>query len=727
MKILVEEYGYAANDERVQRVLKGLDSLQDVEGKIQLGYVGYFYNSIENDCVFILPKVIVDEGNKVFGVFAPEDLIDFEKAEGPSIEQKKFIYEFVVWIYRAIAVYNDQNAGNHIIYHKYVTSMGNRQKSHSHTFLDVLLSLLRFNQENQNFITFTLKNLHAGFNKINWTRTIAHSQAIIHGGEVAYLIPVNKKRMVNFDEELFIIYFSILNYVHETYGFPISIMPGFELIKGAKFKRYLDGFGKTQLRQIKYKYFSDKALQLWELCYAFFDSTHNIRINTDKKEYLLAKNFNIVFEAMIDELIGDKRDILPSGLKDQADGKRVDHMYRYKGLIENDDDNKPIYYIGDSKYYKIGNKVTAESVYKQYTYARNVIQWNLNLFLNGDEGEEPRLRDDLTEGYNIIPNFFISARIDKNLSYAEKLENANEGGVPYSSRQFNNRLFDRDTLLISYYNVNFLHVLSLYARNSGSQKAEWKEEVRKTFRKEITAVLQSQYDFYAMKPIQEGVDETYIHTHFQEVLGKIYRPFEKKDQKYYSLAIDKKTDTAEKEQILKDLSRAFIIGECNLGADMAKALRGKTVGAVQGIAGGVSANCLSIPVGVAEKFKEGNFKSIAMGLLAEQAIELLNRVGTSIKYILVHYNSDKNASLRKVKGSPRLVLINTCGADTFMTFKTHDSTANDIALLFDLEDDYVDTDFSLIKPILPNKGGTSERYLPYPFYLDESMVSKKVK
>ncbi len=61
---------------------------------------------------------------------------------------------------------------------------------------------------------------------------------------------------------------------------------------------------------------------------------------------MLAKNFNIVFEAMIDELIGDKRKDLPNGLKDQEDGKIVDHMYSYRGLTNNDEQGRDVYYIG---------------------------------------------------------------------------------------------------------------------------------------------------------------------------------------------------------------------------------------------------------------------------------------------------------------------------------------------------------------------------------------------
>ena len=79
----------------------------------------------------------------------------------------------------------------------------------------------------------------------------------------------------------------------------------------------------------------------------------------------------------------------------------------------------------------------------------------MNLFLDGDgNGEHPQLRDTLTEGYNPIPNFFISARIpnkkvggSKFLSFDDKELKAQDGGVQLN-RQFENRLFDRDTLLL---------------------------------------------------------------------------------------------------------------------------------------------------------------------------------------------------------------------------------------------------------------------------------------
>ena len=85
---------------------------------------------------------------------------------------------------------------------------------------------------------------------------------------------------------------------------------------------------------------------------------------------------------------------------------------------------------------------------------------------------QPQLRDDLTEGYNPIPNFFISAHIpDKEHSKENKFLSfdddtlRNEKNIQLN-RQFENRLFDRDTLLLCHYDVNFLFIVSLYGRDN---------------------------------------------------------------------------------------------------------------------------------------------------------------------------------------------------------------------------------------------------------------------
>ena len=576
MKLLIEEYQYDVAD--VENVLDGLFTLQDVEQKVSVSYVGYYYNPNEKvrDVVFILPKVLLDEPQGrdaddrgyVFGKYRPKDLIHLDEANIDDHE-RKFLYEFAVWIHRAIVVYNDTHAKNEIVLHRQIENEGKgSHKKKSNTLLDVILSLIRFNKENQQFFTFILKNIHSGFNKINWGKTIARTTAIVQDDSPTYLNPVNKKRQVNFDEELIIIFFSILQYVSETFGFRSNINFGFKLITGAKFRRYLDGFGRTRLRQIKYKYFSDKAVRLWDLCYAFFDKAYKIRVNSSQSEYLLVKSFHIVFEAMIDELIGIPHEQLPAGLADQYDGKIVDHFYTYDGLLIDDKVDDDIYYIGDSKYYKMGNSLGTESIYKQRTYARNVIQWNLDIWLNGkanmdNQFERIQLFDEVTEGYNIIPNFFISATIDKEtLSYEDHTEPHPK--QPPVSRQFKNRLYDRDTLLLSHYDVNFLFVLSLYARNRAAAKSAWRESVRAKFRTAIQQMLKEKFDFYALAAHPDVDASTYFKAHFQDTLGKTFRPYE--NQNIFSLALDK-SFPQDNKNLLAALAENFYVVPVELGED----------------------------------------------------------------------------------------------------------------------------------------------------------------
>ncbi len=180
-----------------------------------------------------------------------------------SREYRKFIYEFSVWVYRALSVFYKANPDSKAILYKHITQSGKGKRQHTNTYLDIVLSLIRFNRENRDFVLFTVKNMHRGNNKINWTKTISHSSAFLQrNGAPVYLKLVNKKRIVNFEEELFVIYYSILNYLNEEYGFQAPINIQYELITGKQFKEYLRGMGKMRLMQIKYKYFSDKALQL---------------------------------------------------------------------------------------------------------------------------------------------------------------------------------------------------------------------------------------------------------------------------------------------------------------------------------------------------------------------------------------------------------------------------------------------------------------------------------
>ena len=668
MRILIEEYQYDVA--KVKDILHGIDALENVEGKVSIHYVGYYYNTLLKDCVFILPKVLLKDVNGqelAFGKYIPEDIVSPDKNKDMEVREKDFLYKFAVWIYRASVVFkNDKKNDTSIVYHTKIAQIGKGSRRLSNTYLDILLQLLQFNRDNQSFFFFIVKNLHSGYNKINWTRTISHETAIVQGEQPIYLKAVNKKRQINFDEELLVIFFSILNYIGDTYGFHKEIKCQFQLIKGAQFKTYLNGYGLTRLRQIKYKYFSDKALELWNLCYAFFDEARQVFVNTEKKEYLLVKDFFSVFESIIDELIGDNP--LPDGMeKKQEDGKIVDHLYTAKSLIESE--TGQTYYIGDSKYYKMGHPLGNESIYKQYTYARNVIQWNLDIFNRGDVPQSGvKLRDDVTEGYNIIPNFFVSAKMDEAFDYAhDGIEKTDRRHNRHRKEQFKNRLFDRDTLLLFHYDVNFLFVLSLYARDNVSQKAEWKHKIRNKFREEIQDWLQDEFSFYAMAA-KPGVDaRLYFKTHFQEVLGKTYKPFA--DDSIFSLALDKK-DRDSNNLLLAELEKFFFVEPCKLGENpepiINEARKREVVPAPE------KDGVLMVMM---EDYDTKSKNFLATGKIAvgvkytKESMEIVEHL-SSIGYVLFHHRSAKGQHLFAVKDACKVVSTVEVELDRYKNVKT---------------------------------------------------------
>lgn len=84
-----------------------------------------------------------------------------------------------------------------------------------------------------------------------------------------------------------------------------------------------------------------------------------------------------------------------------------------------------------------------------------MIQYNIDLL--NETGtyytENLRYRDELTEGYNITPNFFIYGYINNFKDFDN--DELNEKGKIVKSFHFEDRLFDRDTLFVHQYKINF--------------------------------------------------------------------------------------------------------------------------------------------------------------------------------------------------------------------------------------------------------------------------------
>ena len=537
MKILIEQYGY--DKERLSKLLDPHYFTELRDGKAKIPYVGYFLSRRIPDVVFILPKVFIIDG-KAFGEYEPEEIIDFDKLKQ---EHQANVFSLSVWVYRAIKHYfqrKDKYGEEAEIMQNVVSHQGPR----SETMIDIILSLLKFDKEHKNLFSYVTRLKHSGLNKIHWQKTISNTQALIQNGTPVYLNPHTKQKAINFDEELIVLFYSVLNYLNREFKFNVRPAFGYELLKPDTIQSMIDsGKGVRVLRQNRRKYFTDEMVQLWNLLFTFFEQSQYVQSkDNDDEQAMLVREFNLVFEDMIDSLIGDSD--IRGGLKEQKDGKIIDHIYRDSSLIE---DKKQIYFIGDSKYYKDDNDIGPNSIYKQFTYAKNVIQYNIDFFNRAPEEferENLQYRDNTTEGYNITPNFFIRGHLqaDQLSNYSDaNLQLVQIEGKDYKiSWHFPNRLFDRDTLILQTYNINFLFVLACYVQGAG----EHTQKIRSIFRENIKSVLQSQYNFFAIKPKVQDEAEQFLHDNFQQVLGKVFAPYATTTN-CMALALDQDSDNSE--------------------------------------------------------------------------------------------------------------------------------------------------------------------------------------
>lgn len=537
MRILFEDYRYSSKD---VSFLADIAPIELNDGSIKLPYVGYYYDVASSETIFILPKVFIIE-NKAFGRYAPELLLNLsEENELLTSADNAFLFNLSAWLYQAIALFNERNTDNEITSQRSLAGVVGHRGEGEATMLDHVLALLRFNKTHQSLFTYIATIMHSGKHKVHWTKTIRTTSPILKGNKPYYLDSKTKEKIINYDEELICLFYSTLDYLRHSYHFVVKHNLNFEIEKPHRIAAMIEsGKGTRRLRGMRGKYFTDELVQLWHLLYAFYERAEEVAQKKLQNERLLVRNFNIVFEDMIDCLIGESS--LPKGLKKQKDGKIVDHIYRDKSLVDQGD----IYFIGDSKYYKEGKSIGENSRYKQFTYAKNVIQYHIDLFNRRKDDDALRYRDELTEGYNPTPNFFIRGVVDaKELSYHNsQLEQDKEGR--YFNYHFENRLFDRDTLLVLTYDINFLYVLSAYVQSRGYGTSV-DSFLRGKFRQDVLDAYKNEYDFYEIVP-QDLSNEEFVERNFRKLIGKIYQTREGK----LILAL-KSEETEEENQKLKD-------------------------------------------------------------------------------------------------------------------------------------------------------------------------------
>ena len=570
MKIFFEEYVYKWDV--VKEFLHDHYVMYLKDGKVTIPYVGYYYSKKAEDSVFILPKVFIniDENKeeKAFGTFSPEEIIDTKNEDNPLLKSEYYdeVFNLSTWIYRAIARYQERHNPENITESVEVQNVESVNGDNSETWINIILELIRFNNEHRNLFTYIARINSQGHNKINWQKTISKVQPILQEDAPVYMQFRNKTKVINYDEELIVLFFSVLDYLHDKYNFRILRNVNYTTYPKEVEKLIVSGKGTRLLRNIRRKYFKDELVKLWQLLNVFFEKAQTMQSKSFREESLMVRNFNMVFEDMIDSLISDDTKERHEKLKDQPDGKIVDHIYHYGSLVREDE----IYYIGDSKYYKEGRDPGENSIYKQFTYAKNVIQMNMDVTSPNEKIGRKNYYDDLTEGYNITPNFFIRGMVNPNhLNYidVELKQERNARGEPCVEKRSHhkNRLFDRDTLFVLKYSINFLFVLSAYA--SGRVDESYKKRIWEKFKKNLIEELERKYHFYLLQSNYDRTDA--IDKHFRLLNGKIFNSF--KNDRILLFAYEK--DMLELRQLFEEIKDDFRIIPYQLGQDVDEALR----------------------------------------------------------------------------------------------------------------------------------------------------------
>ena len=538
--------------------------------------VGYFLNMDLSEHIFVLPKNFVT-GNCAFNCLPiPKDqpINDSDSFRNTLLKSgwsDSLLTTLPLYLYQAIDKYRRQvreSSSIEVDYSQDVQS--SKSGDFELTLLDISLSLQRFYYENQNLFVMVYKLAHSGYNKVQWGKTVRKKTPIIEDNDVIYPLLINKKKTINYDEELLVLFFNTLRYLNNKYQFRIKVDQPYHLMPDAEFERKLErGIIHRRLNSIKNNYFNEKLVHLWDLLFAFASKLSSLRKPGANNDYLFVRNFEHVFETMINTLLSDSDS--PDVLVHQKDNKEVDHLFKGESITAKSLD---IYYIGDSKYYISGHRPKYSALFKQYTYAKNIIQTEIDWFYSG-EHEHLKYRDSLTEGYNLTPNFFISGRVEAGYNYTDDHLDMprDEKGKPLpesfqKSLQFPNRIFDRDTLFLMQFDVNILFVIASYVSRSQRVRSEFKSRAKDAFKREYIRCIEEHYDFYLLK-VKDGrtVDEV-INRHFRAINGKVFCPYPQGHKHYGLLMMGlERKEFMSNMMLILSLQNDFIIKEYHLGTE----------------------------------------------------------------------------------------------------------------------------------------------------------------
>ncbi len=527
MHILIEGFPY---DSEALNAIFADNSLITTKGsRSTVNCVGYYHSFENNNLVYIIPKVFLING-LVFDKFTPEGLLKDDTVNSfKHGDEFLWVRQLMVYFYKSLAEFRKRCSESDLIDSNLAMNLNTNIGDKEYSYLDLLLSFINFHKKNDSIVLYRhLENKANRERKPKWEKTIRKYLPILDSNNSPiYFKTHSTVKCVNIEEELLAYFYSIINHFNIEHSLRLQLDKSYEIISGAKFES-LQKNGLRRLSKIKHRYYNDTLKRMYRLCEMYFSRTDRASSKKNRYEFITVSNYNIIFEDMVDKLFSDKlsetvmvNDMSLNDLRYSKDGKIIDHIYEDVSLL----DTSKIFFIGDSKYYKPGNVAGSHSVYKQFTYAKNVIQFNIDLFNNTDAYYTPmvRYRDEVTEGYSISPNFFIYGYIENHADFVNpQLQSLNE---PKLSSHYKMRLFDRDTLFVHQYQINFLFVLRCYSQGDSRQIRSFREQSKLLFRKQFIDFFNNPEECnYVLYEKAMDIDQLqrFVTQNFKRLIGKFF-------------------------------------------------------------------------------------------------------------------------------------------------------------------------------------------------------------
>lgn len=381
-------------------------------------------------------------------------------------------------------------------------------KNRGESFLDVLIRIRRFFKCNSNFFFTHIAKSCQQTGVIDWGATVAKTREIIvnRGADVLYPSPVYARHDIDVDHRLFVLFLSIVRYL-KKYGCIITEDLEIELLSDKEIEGMCTSKrGCRLLKSIRDLYYSDMAIEMWQLCYDFFDRSVSLQ-DRAYEEYFYTMSFNLVFEKMIDTIIADPM----ASKKYSSAWARIDHVFEGPDPVI---PNSKTLYVLDSKCYEEHESADtsvirsnlnsdSDSAHKQKAYIDKIYG---EAAKNGGKTKNGIiLLDHVNKTHRFIPNCFIVPTGDtenptiESCNYDNKKYGHMIGHFEYWHWK-HKPLFGITTKYIFIFHIDLRSLMRVYSSKNLMVGSEFRNKIREKIFYEIKEFLLSQYDFNVADP-----------------------------------------------------------------------------------------------------------------------------------------------------------------------------------------------------------------------------------